>query len=245
MVRTAHARTGKAWLPACAHTAARPGLRSPILSTPTWPRVRTQRPLLARRRWYNGGVEPLSYCDDLPLPAKDEILRRLAGRAGRESQLEVLRLLCPCRNTFRDADVWRAVKNLWQTHHVRDVRGGAHHALISLRERARMDSQTAALILAIGVGPEQRRHGWLWTDGWVERPTPVRNDVPTLIELLAGGDPVERNDALLSLFPRDGRHVARAVWREFERAAKSTEPRLRERARRALRVIEERQLAVA
>lgn len=190
-------------------------------------------------------MEPLTYCEDLPLPPRDEALRRLAGYSGRETQLETLRLLCPCRNTCRDVEVWRSVAQLYRTHHSYDVRSAAHHAIISLRERARMDSQTAALVLAIGVGAEQCRHGWLWTDGRVERPTPVRNDVRTLIELLAGNDPLERDDALRALFPRDGRHVARAVWREFERAAKSTEPRLRVRARRALGVIEERQLAVA
>jgi hypothetical protein len=43
----------------------------------------------------------------------------------------------------------------------------------SLRERARIDTQTAALLHEIGVGPDQRRHRWLWTEGDVEYPKPV------------------------------------------------------------------------
>lgn len=172
-------------------------------------------------------VEPLRYCDDKPLPRKEEILHRLAGRAGREALLEMERLLCPCRNTCRDVDVWRAMLSLYK-HHRRDVREGAHHAVMSLRERARIDTQTAALLHALGVGPGQRRHRWLWGHG--QRPRPVRNDVPTIIEMLASEDPTEQADALRALFRSDRYHVAGSVWREIERARRSDDPRLRARA---------------
>lgn len=119
------------------------------------------------------------------------------------------------------------------------ARGAAHHALGSLRERARIDTRTAALLLEIGADREQRRHGWLWTDGPVKWPKPVRNDVPTIIEMLASNDPVEHRDALHALFRADGRHVAASVWREIERAAGSRDARLRTKAALALRQIEE------
>jgi hypothetical protein len=177
-------------------------------------------------------VEPLCYVDDEQLPIKDEILARLSGRAGRQTQLTVLRLLCPCRNICRDLEVWHAIVRLSKTHHARDVREGAHHALVSLRERARIDSQAAELLLAIGAGGEQRRHGWLWTGGRVKYPKPVRNDVPTIVEMLSSNDQREQADALASLFRTD-RHVARAVWKEIERACESGDPRFRARARLA------------
>lgn len=185
-------------------------------------------------------MEPLRYCDDKPLPPKDEILRRLTGRAGREEQLEILRPLCPCRNTCRDRDVWRYVVRLYRAHHVREVRAAAHHAIISLRERARIDTQTAALLHDINAGAEQRRHRWLWTGGAVEHPKPVRNDVPTLIQMLASDDPVEQGDALGALFRSDRYHVAGSVWREIERAQRSSDPRLRAKASTAVRRIEQR-----
>src|SRR2546426_27701 len=136
-------------------------------------------------------MEPLCYHDDEPLPAKAEILRGLNGHAGREAQLEVLRLLCPCRNTIRDPEVWRFVIHLSRTHYRHEVRDGAHHAVKSLRERARIDTQTAALVREIGAGAEQRRHGWLMSPDRIEHPKPVRNDVPTIIEMLASDDATE------------------------------------------------------
>ena len=181
-------------------------------------------------------MEPLCYVDDEPLPLKDEILARLSGRAGRRIQLEVLRLLCPCRNIFRDVDVWQTVVRISRTHHVPEVRDSARHALGSLRERARIDSQAAALLLAIGAGGEQRRHGWLWKGENVKYPKPVRNDVPTIIEMLASNDERERSDALAALFRTD-RHVARPVWKEIERACESRDQRMRAKAQLAKRVI--------
>jgi hypothetical protein len=181
-------------------------------------------------------VEPLCYHDDKPLPPKDEILRRLAGRAGPEARLEILRLLCPCRNTCRDAEVWRYMIRLYR-HHLPEVREGARHAVGSLRERARIDTQTAALLHELAVGPDQRRHRWLWTGGDVEYPKPVKNDVPTIIEMLASDDPIEQDDALRALFRNDRYHVARAVWREIERAERSRDPRLRAKATIAVRRI--------
>jgi hypothetical protein len=185
----------------------------------------------------NASVEPLCYVDDEPLPRKDEILLRLSGRAGRRIQLEVLRLLCPCRNIFRDALVWQAVVRISRTHHVPEVRDGAHHALKSLHERARIDTQAAELLLAIGAGGVERRHGWLWTGGNVKYPKPVRNDVPTIIEMLASNDEREQSDALAALFRTD-RHVARPVWKEIERACESREPRMRAKARLARHRVE-------
>jgi len=175
-------------------------------------------------------MEPLKYCDDALLPPRDEILRRLAGYAGRGAQLEILRLLCPCRNTCRDADVWRSVVHLWRRHHAREVRGAAHHALISLRERARIDTRAGQLLHEIGAGAEQRRHRWLWRDGPIERPKTVKNDVPTIVEMLAGDDPIEHEDAFRALIRMDGRRVPGSVWRELERAQDSQDPRLREKA---------------
>jgi hypothetical protein len=182
-------------------------------------------------------MEPLCYVDDEPLPHKDEILVRLSGRAGRQMQLVVLRLLCPCRNICRDALVWQTVVRISRTHHVGEVRDGAHHALGSLRERARIDSQAAELLLAIGAGGEQRRHGWLWKGGTVKYPKPVRNDVPTIIEMLASNDEREQSDALASLFRTD-RHVARPVWKEIEHACESRDPRMRAKARLARHRVE-------
>jgi hypothetical protein len=178
-------------------------------------------------------MEPLCYHDDDPLPAKDEILRRLDGQAGRGAQLEILRLLCPCRNTLRDPDVWRLVIRLVRTHHVRDVREAAHHAVMSLRERARIDTRTAALLREIGAGAGQRRHSWLVTPDPIEHPKPVRNDVPTIIEMLASDDEIERRDALRALFRTD-RHVAAPVWREIDRARHSRDRRLATKAARAI-----------
>jgi hypothetical protein len=152
--------------------------------------------------------------------------------------LEVLRLLCPCRNTYRDADVWRAVLHLWtKPHHVGEVRAAAHHAVLSLQERARIDTQTLALLKGIGVGPGQRRNGWRWHGG--PQPRPVRNDVPTLIEMLASDDAVEQRDALQVLFGGHRYHVARSVWREIEAAARSPNVRVRTKAVVALHRIEE------
>jgi len=180
----------------------------------------------------NAFVEPLCYVDDEPLPIKDEILVRLSGRAGRQIQLAVLRLLCPCRNICRDVEVWQTVVRLSRTHHVREVRDGAHHAVKSLRERARIDTQAAELLLAIAAGGEERRHGWLWKGGDVKYPKPVRNDVPTIIEMLASNDEREQSDALASLFRTD-RHVARPVWKEIARARESRDPRMRAKAQLA------------
>ena len=177
-------------------------------------------------------MEPLCYVDDEPLPIKDEILVRLSGRAGRQIQLAVLRLLCPCRNICRDVEVWQTVVRLSRTHHVMEVRDGAHHAVKSLRERARIDTQAAELLLAIAAGGEERRHGWLWKGGDVKYPKPVRNDVPTIIEMLASDDEREQSDALASLFRTD-RHVARLVWKEIARARESRDPRMRAKAQLA------------
>lgn len=205
--------------------------------------ARRPKPRARGASCYNTAVQPLTYCDDKPLPPKDEILDRLAGRAGHEALLEILRLLCPCRNTCREPDVWRAMIHLYETHHDGEVREGAHHAVMSLRERARVDSQTAALLHEIGVGPGQRRHRWLWGVG--ERPRPVRNDVPTLIEMLASDDAVEREDALRTLFGAARYHVARSVWREIERARRSRDPRLGRKATIAMRRIQERRSTAA
>lgn len=188
-------------------------------------------------------MEPLCYVDDEPLPSKDEILTRLSGRAGRDLQLVVLRLLCPCRNICRDVEVWQRIVQLWRTHHVGEVREGAHHALNSLRERARIDSQAADLLLAIAAGGEQRRHGWLWQGGTVKFPKPVRNDVPTIVEMLASNDEREQSDALASLFRTD-RHVARPVWKEIERACESRDPRIRAKARLARHRVESHRSAL-
>ena len=191
-------------------------------------------------------MEALCYIDDKPLPATDEILRRLEGRAGREAQLEVLRLLCPCRNVCRDVEIWQAVRALYTTkrHHGGEVREGAHHAVKSLRERARIDTQTAALLHAIGAGAGERRHEWLWTGDKPQFPKPVRNDVPTIIELLASDDPREHEDAFRALFRTD-RHVSRAVFDEIERKAHSGNPRERRNARAAIRRIEGRRATAA
>lgn len=189
-------------------------------------------------------MEPLRYCDDEPLPPKDEIVRRLVGHAGRGVQLETLRLMCPCRNTCRDPEVWRTMLSLYR-HHRREVREGAHHAVMSLRERARIDTQTAALLHEINVGAGQRRHRWLWTGGAVRYPKPVRNDVPTIIEMLASDDPVGQDDALRALFRSDRHRVAGAVWREIERAQRGTDPRLRAKATTAIRRIERRRTTTA
>ena len=178
-------------------------------------------------------MEPLCYHDDDPLPARDEILRRLNGQVSREAQLEVLHLLCPCRNTFRDPEVWRFVIHLSRMHYRREVREGAHHAVMSLRERARIDTRTAALLREIGAGAGQRRHGWLVTPDPIEHPKPVRNDVPTIIEMLASDDEIERRDALRALFRTD-RHVAAPVWREIDRARHSRDRRLAAKAARAI-----------
>ena len=188
-------------------------------------------------------MEPLCYVDDEPLPVKDEILARLSGRAGRRIQLEVLRLLCPCRNIFRDVEVWHAVVRISRTHHVPEVRDGAHHALKSLHERARIDTQAAELLLAIRAGGMERRHGWLWQGETVKYPKPVRNDVPTIIEMLASNDEREQSDALASLFRTD-RHVARPVWKEIERACGSRDPRMRAKAQLASHRVESHRSAL-
>jgi HEAT repeat protein len=125
-------------------------------------------------------------------------------------------------------------------HHSGEVREAARHAVKSLRERARVDTQTAELLRAIGAGADQRRHEWLWTAAEPAFPKPVRNDVPTIIELLASGDAREREDAFHALFRTD-RHVSRAVFDEIERKAASGNARERRHAAAALRRIEERQ----
>lgn len=144
----------------------------------------------------------------------------------------------PCRNISRDVEIWLEIVRISRTHHVWEVREGAQHALISLRERARIATRAAQLLLAIGAGAEQKRHEWLWTGGPIKYPKLVRNDVPTIIAMLASDDEREEQAVALQSLFRTDRHVASPVWREIERACVSTDQTLRAKAQRARRRIE-------
>ena len=63
--------------------------------------------------------------------------------------------------------------------------------------------------------------------------------------MLASDDALEQDDALRALSETGRYHIAGSVWREIAHAAGSPEARLRERAKIALRRIEERRSTAA
>lgn len=184
-------------------------------------------------------TELIRYVDDDPLPPVSEILETLSGGRDPDTLLTMLRLLCPCRNTCGDREVWQAMARL-QSHPDFAVREAAHHTIITLRERARIDSRAAETLVALGQVGHQRRVGWLSrprADGEIAYPKAVRADVPTLIDMLASDDVGEQADALRALYRTD-RHVSRSVWRDIAASTRSADPRQRAKAAQAMRRIE-------
>ena len=63
-----------------------------------------------------------------------------------EAQCGALRDLCPCRNRRYDREVWVAILRTFADSPSPAVRDAAHHAIDTLRERARKDPRTQELV---------------------------------------------------------------------------------------------------
>lgn len=71
------------------------------------------------------------------------------------AQADTLMLLCPCRNVRYDKEVWEAIFREAGSSD-RKVRDQAHHAIGTLRERARIDPRSQALVAWLveqGIAP--------------------------------------------------------------------------------------------
>ena len=62
------------------------------------------------------------------------------------AQADTLTLLCPCRNVRYDKEVWVAIFRAAQSSENHIVRDKAGHAIGTLRERARTDPRSQALV---------------------------------------------------------------------------------------------------
>jgi hypothetical protein len=73
-----------------------------------------------------------------------------------KAQAETLTLLCPCRNVRYDKEVWAAIFHASRCGVDGTVRDKAEHAIGTLRERARTDPRSQALVgwlVEQGVAP--------------------------------------------------------------------------------------------
>ena len=195
----------------------------------------------------------IEYVEAEALPGKDEILARLAS-SNRDELLAILTSLCPCRNACYDVAVWEAMLGLSETSADRDVREGAHHALLTLRETSRADTRARDLLRRLAERPARARR---WSGPrvypqWFRRqlkrvgrpedvryPKVSRRDLPTLIEELASDDPVEQRDAMRLLCPKDGRRLNRKVWRAILDGRRSADVRVRTKCEIASRRLRE------
>jgi hypothetical protein len=75
-------------------------------------------------------------------------------------QAETLTLLCPCRNVRYDKEVWVAIFRAAECSDLPGVKDRAGHAIGTLRERARTDPRSQALLAWLverGVAPPAMR----------------------------------------------------------------------------------------
>ena len=187
----------------------------------------------------------LEYVRDEALPDRDEILARLASH-DRDVLLRILTLLCPCRNACYDAGIWSKLPAIWRSQWDFEVREAAHHAVMTLRERARVDGRSRELLdrlaeamgeAAYGSAAVRRQRRNVPVDH-IRSPKVVRRDVPTLIELLASGDERQIADAVSALCPRDRRSPSTKVWRAILDERRSPNGELRAKAERAARQLQ-------
>jgi hypothetical protein len=187
----------------------------------------------------------LEYVRDEALPDRDEILARLASH-DREELLRILTLLCPCRNQCYDVGIWSQLPAIWQSQWDFEVREAAHHAVMTLRERARVDGRSRELLdrLAAVTGDgiygsaAVRRQLHRVQIDHVRSPKIVLRDLPTLIEMLASGEERQIGDAIAALCPGDRRNPSKKVWRAILEECRSPNPESRGKAARAARHLE-------
>jgi hypothetical protein len=187
----------------------------------------------------------LEYVRDDALPAREEILDRLASH-DRDVLLRILTLLCPCRNACYDAGIWSKLPGIGRSQWDFEVREAASHAVGTLRERARVDGRSRVLLdeLARTMGDEvfgsaaARRQLHNVPVDHVRSPKVVLRDVPTLIEMLASGDERQIADAISGLCPRARRSPSPKVWRAIIDARRSPNAGMRDKAEHAARQLE-------
>jgi len=179
------------------------------------------------------------YVRDEALPGREDILARLASH-DRDVVLRMLTLLCPCRNSCYDVMIWAELPDIWRSQWDFEVREAAHHALMTLRERSRVDVRSRELLdrLAGTMGdgvyaPWLRRQLRRVPRERVRYPKVALRDVPTLIEALASGEVGQIRDAIAALCPADGRHPSKKVWRAIREQQRSADGDARAKARAA------------
>lgn len=94
------------------------------------------------------------------------------------AQAETLTLLCPCRNVRYDKEVWIAIFRASVCSEDPVVRDRAGHAIGTLRERARTDPRSQALVawlVAEGIAPAEFAEA---VPTWRPRPGAPVNGIP-------------------------------------------------------------------
>jgi hypothetical protein len=166
-----------------------------------------------------------------------------------ERQQTMLRELCPCRSQCYDRDIWAAICRAydWGAATGR-VAEQAHHALTTLVEKARPETEEAELL------------EWLTTHGHLQlplrhpgtgdrkphvEPKPkqrVRSrDLPRLLETLNCGDPDDKQKTLQLLCPCRNVRYDQEVWLAIFRAYESGDTgHVRDQAGHAIGTLRER-----
>jgi hypothetical protein len=182
----------------------------------------------------------LEYVRDEALPDRDEILARLASH-DREVVLRILTLLCPCRNTCYDEEIWSKLPAIRASQWDFEVREAASHAIGTLHEKARVDTRSRELIARLRARADIRLYAGFLHRRPRRRPASqdlsaaklATRDVPTLVESLASDDEVAIRDALRALCPDGGRKLPKRVWRAILDERRSLDPGTRAKALRA------------
>jgi hypothetical protein len=196
----------------------------------------------------------IEYVQDEALPDRDEILVRLASH-DREPLLRMLTLLCPCRNTCYDLEIWSKLPGIWSMQWDFVVREAAHHALGTLHEKSRVHLRSRRFIHELATKTPMGVDAY---PGWVRRemakgialedvqyPKAALRDVPTLLEMLASDEPEEVRDGLAALCPANGTHPSKRVWRAILDLRQSPDDWTRRKARRAAASLATHQSACA
>lgn len=183
----------------------------------------------------------IEYIRDEALPGREDVLARLASH-DRDVVLRILTLLCPCRNQCYDLEVWEQTLPIWTSQWDHAVREAAHHALLTVRDRARVDTRSRELLDALASRTSLGLHAYpRWILPQIEQgatwktavyPKIATRDVPTLIESLCGDERAIR-DAIVALCPTDGRRPSKKVWRAILDERRSPSADTRARAERA------------
>jgi hypothetical protein len=190
----------------------------------------------------------IEYLHDEALPSREEILTRLDSH-DRDVVLRILTLLCPCRNTCYDVEIWERMRAIGSSQWDSAVREAANHALGTVRDRCLVDTRSRELLDALA---SQRPLGRLVAPQWL-RPQLARGaswrtaaypkvalrDVPTLVESLASTDERAVADAVTALCPNDGHLPPKKVWRAILDQRGSADPVARAKALRAVARLEE------